>query len=282
MVGGHVAEDDHLDAVANVLGGPVADVVDGTPDPLGPVRQGVTRGDGGLLEPPIFLRRQGGDALHLVGVKDGTLQVYETRTPLGNLVYALLLPQSHGEAHHHALAERVDGGIRHLREPLLEVIVGRVRPLAQYREGGVVPHRVGRLLPATGHVLYLHPDVLETPPEGPLRERGGGIVVQSSVAEYHLGDVLAPPCVPLAVGVTPGDLGLDSDVVLEFPRLQVDVDHGPRSQSSLGDDVGLVQIHHARLAHHVHRPVLGDGVPRRAQAVPVEGRADRLPVRVHQ
>ncbi len=67
----------------------------------------------------------------------------------------------HGaQAHHPALAERVDRRVGDLREALLEVVVDRSWPSREVGERGVVAHREGGLVGVVGHGLEHHGQLL--------------------------------------------------------------------------------------------------------------------------
>jgi hypothetical protein len=63
------------------------------------------------------------------------------------------------ERHHLALAQRVDGWVRHLGESLPEIGVQRARPLGENGQRRIVAHRPGRLLPL-GHRVDDEAEVL--------------------------------------------------------------------------------------------------------------------------
>ena len=79
-----------------------------------------------------------------------------------------------------------------------------------------------------------------------------------------------------------GDLGFDGDVVLELSRLEVDIDHLAGTETSLLDDVRLIEVDDTCLRHHVHSAIASDTVSGRAETVAVEASADGLAITVYQ
>ena len=78
-------------------------------------------------------------------------------------------PRPGAQAHHDVFAHRVDRGVRHLREALLEVREQAGRVLGEHRQGNVVPHRPGRLLGIARHRRQHNADVLLRVAERKLR-----------------------------------------------------------------------------------------------------------------
>ncbi len=83
---------------------------------------------------------------------------------------------------------------------------------------------------------------------------------------------------PLGIGLLGGERGLDL-VVLDDPAgLGVDEEHPARLQAPAADHVLLVQGQDAGLGGQDDQTVVGDPVPARPQAVPVEHRSDQRAV----
>ena len=81
-----------------------------------------------------------------------------------------------GERHHQVFANGVDGGIRNLREKLLEVMKQRLRPVGQAGERCISAHRAHWLLARGRHWREQQTQVFFRVAEGPLpRYEGLGI-----------------------------------------------------------------------------------------------------------
>mmetsp|Transcript_22560 Transcript_22560/g.63332 ORF Transcript_22560/g.63332 Transcript_22560/m.63332 type:complete len:392 (-) Transcript_22560:1377-2552(-) len=128
---------------------------------------GVLQAEGLGLQPVVGLD---GRQLTLDHDRGGELHLVEHLLPGVEQVAAP--PEAHLEAHHEALAQRVDGRVGDLREPLLEVVVQHVGAVREHRQGDVVAHAV-RGLPALGrHGLDDQLRVLQAVPEGRLQLQG--------------------------------------------------------------------------------------------------------------
>ena len=186
------------------------------------------------------------------------------------------------QTHHQLLANRVDGGVRHLGELLTEVVEERLRPVAQHGQRRVVTHRGCRLLTVHGHRHNRRVDVL-----GPIAEHD--LLLQQVLrAVLHVAPALqflqldAIRREPLAVRMLIGQLLLDFSVVINLSLLRVDEQDFSRLQASLLGNLRRVEVHHAHLRGHYHRVVLRDGIPRRSQSIPVEHTARKASVREQQ
>ena len=94
------------------------------------------------------------------------------------------------QAHHHALADRVDRRVGDLREQLLEVGEQRRLAVGQHRQRGVVAHARHRLLALGGHRRDDHPQVLLRVAEGQLL---GAQRLDPGRARLALGQVVDVP-----------------------------------------------------------------------------------------
>jgi hypothetical protein len=88
---------------------------------------------------------------------------------VGRLVEQVALrPDRRRQAHHDVLPDRVDRGVRDLREALLEVGEQRRLPLGENRQSEVVAHRAGRLSRVAGDLCDQDAQVLLRVTEGEL------------------------------------------------------------------------------------------------------------------
>ena len=185
-------------------------------------------------------------------------------------------PDDGDERHHELFADGVDGRVGDLREVLPEVVREGLRMRREHRDRVVRPHRTDRLLGVLGHRGHEELDVLAGVAERLLaleqrlvRGRRLGAAVRREVLEPDLGFVEPP-----LPGARRGQPGLQLLVVDDAALLEVDEQHPPRLEPPLADDPGLRDVEHPDLGGHDDPMVVGHDVARRAQAVPVEGRAD--------
>ena len=199
---------------------------------------------------------------------------------LRGLVQKVPLPPDEGvQRHHQLLAERVDRGVRHLGEELLEVGEEHLRPVREDRQRRVVPHRADRLLPLGRHrgddeldlLLGVAEGVLLAPER--LRVFGGDLGRDEEPPQLDL-VVLDPLPVRLPAGDGRLDLAVRDDPLL----LQVEEEHLPRLEPAAADDPARREVHHPGLRGEDDHPVPRHGVPRGTQPVPVEGGAQVAPV----
>mmetsp|Transcript_3098 Transcript_3098/g.6837 ORF Transcript_3098/g.6837 Transcript_3098/m.6837 type:complete len:280 (-) Transcript_3098:316-1155(-) len=82
--------------------------------------------------------------------------------------------------------------------------------------------------------------------------------------------------------MTAGNLGFDGNVVLKLSRGKINIDHHSRPETSLLHNIRLVQINNTSFTHHVHGTIIGDGITRRSQPIPVQRCSNGLSVTVHK
>gem|GEM_PF-6846870 len=183
--------------------------------------------------------------------------------------------QAH-QTHDQFLANGVDRRIGHLGEVLFEVIEKHLRLVGKHRDRRVAPHGTHRVQTRQGHAPQKNPDVFLGVAERLLtihqnivvRRHGGDFPRQ--VFDVDLGFVQ-----PLPIGFGPGEAGFDFLVVDDAAFLQVDQEHLARPQAPLGDDPFFRNVRQdADLRRHHAKVVVGYHIAGRAQAVPVQGRAD--------
>ena len=197
------------------------------------------------------------------------------RSARPRLEEVLLRPDGPVGGHDDLFPDRVDRGVGHLREQLLEVAVQELGLLGQYRERRVVAHRAHGVRARRGHRRDDHPHVLGGVPEHLLAPEDG-LVVGTDHGRGG-GQVLEPHervADPVLVRLRAGDLGLEL-LVRDDPALRrVDEEHPSGLQAALLDDVAGWDVEHARLGGHDDPAVAGHPVAAGAEPVAVERGAD--------
>jgi hypothetical protein len=204
----------------------------------------------------------------------------------GDILRALVVEKvplgadGHLERHDETLAQGIDRRVGHLREPLLEVVVQEVRAAGEHGHGRVVAHRPRRLAAIRRHRLDDHGDILRGVPRGRLRlDQSGGVHLRlpRGLRGRERLDVLEPRLV-----IAPrGDLLRHLGVFEELARLEICLDHLPRPEPPLGDDVLRVADDVAEDAHlggDVDVVVRGAPEARGPEAVAVEPASELLAV----
>ena len=178
------------------------------------------------------------------------------------------------------LADGVDGGVRHLCEPLLEVVEQRRVLAAQDRQRGVSAHGAGRLRTKAGHgqdeLLDLFVFVAEH-----LLQPGqliAGVVRHLDVRDLQVFQLDEVPVDPLAVGFAAGVVFLQLFVVHHFALDGIHQQHLAGAEPILDLDLRGVTGQHAYLGGEDHPAVLGDVVAAGAQTVAVQHRAHHVAV----
>ena len=191
-------------------------------------------------------------------------------------------PDRRRQAHHDVLADRVDRGVRDLREALLEVGEQRGLLVGEHGEREVVAHRAGRLLRVAGDLRQQHPQVL-------LRIAEGELALDQRLrprASRHLGlgqvvEAERRPCEPLAVGAWRATSISASRSSRMRPcsrstRNRCPAWSRPRRTTWLGS---ALNVPASELS--ATQPSLGHRPAARAEAVAVEGGAEQAPVAEH-
>ncbi len=149
---------------------------------------------------------------------------------VGRLVEQVALgADGRAQAHHERLALRVDGGVRDLREELLEEAAQQPRPLRERGQRRVDAHRGDRLLAVAGHrrddVAQLLVGVAEEPQVAFERVRRGRL-------DRRRGDVLEVDLLLVeqrAIGAAARERALDLVVAADAPGVGVDDQHLARA-----------------------------------------------------
>mmetsp|Transcript_18872 Transcript_18872/g.47860 ORF Transcript_18872/g.47860 Transcript_18872/m.47860 type:complete len:1344 (-) Transcript_18872:168-4199(-) len=229
-----------------------------------------------------------GNGGHLRLQQDGRLEQHLAVGLAGGLQQVAAAAQAHLHAHDQALAQGVNGGVGHLREALLEVVVQRVGLVRQHRQGDVVTHAVRGLHARLRLRLNHHLRVLSAHAGRGLQleqRRGvhGGLSEEGGLAQ--VAQRAQRRLQPLLVGLALGNGARDVGVLVELAALQVSHHHLARPQAALGHDVAGVGddiAQHANLGRDIDHVVAGAPEAGRAQAVAVQARADLLAVGEHE
>ena len=184
-----------------------------------------------------------------------------------------------GDLGNQLLADAVQGRVGDLGEQLLEIIVQQARTVGQHGQGRIGPHRPHGFFPVAGHGRHQYAQFLVGITERLLAlHQGIGV---GAVDVLRVGQVFQGHQVPLQ----PAPVGMFVDVALfqftvvddpAFPG--VHQEDTPGVQALLELDVLRGDVQHAHLGGHDHHVVMGDVIARRAQAVPVQYRADDFAV----
>ena len=181
----------------------------------------------------------------------------------------------------HLLPEGVNGRVRHLCEPLFEVVEQRGMLAAEHGKRGVGAHGTGGLCarPRHGkdhgvHVLVLVAEHFLQP----------GQLLAGVAFHLHVGD-LQPAQLhqiavdPLAVGLAAGVKLLQLFVVHHLALDGIHQQHLAGTQALLDQNVLRVAFQYTHLRGQDHAAVLGDVVAAGAQTVAVQHRAHHIAVR---
>ena len=149
--------------------------------------------------------------------------------------------------------------------------------LAERCDGGVVPHRERGLLPAARGGTECERQVLARVGVGDLAalEVGGD---RSVGPAGRAGDAMGPE--PRRVRTLAGHAS--DGVALQAPGSGVEQHHLPRAELSSADRAVPGRVNRPRLRCASHEAVVAQGIAERAQAVPIQRRADREPVGEHE
>ena len=178
----------------------------------------------GSASPAAVLHvREGGELS--VG-EDRVGEPQPVRVLLGDLKEVPLGPDVAFERHDHFLADRIDGGVGHLRKALLEVVVQHARPIRQRRQLRVVAHRSERVAPVAHQAQQHELQCLGRIAEGLHALHHGGFVVTVRILFLAQFDPL--PRQPFPVGPLPCPLRLDLVVRYQAPGIEVDQKEPPR------------------------------------------------------
>ena len=273
-----VRQDQDVGAVVDVLGGLLAQRLEPSLHPVGP-----------LLDRPRDVERGGvehvvrdlAQLLELVVAQDRLVHDQLVGL-LGDLGEQVDLGADAGlEAHHDRFADRVDRRVRDLREQLLEVREQRRLAVGQHRQRGVVAHARHRLLALRRHRRDHELQVLLRVAE---RELLGAQRLDPRRARLAVGqvvDVDDRALVPLGVRLAAGDAALDLLVLDDPALLEIEQEQLAGGEPALALDVLGRDRHHAGLRgeHDVALGVL-DPAPG-PQAVAVEHRAGEPAVGEH-
>ena len=178
--------------------------------------------------------------------------------------------EEHGERHHRPFAEMVHRGVRHLREPLAQVVEDRAAVAAERRDRRVVAHRERGLLPVRGRRPDHHAQVLaRVAVQDLLRHE---LVRSQGLDARHLGEPRDPML------LRPGGPRLfvrhGADRVVVQPAVpRIDHDHLTRPELA-ATNASLRQVDDPGLGRADDEAVVGRPVAQGPEPVAVERRTD--------
>ncbi len=209
--------------------------------------------------------------LREVAARQHRLRHRQAAGVVGRLVEQVALrADGRAEAHHERLALGVDRGVRDLGEELLEEAAQQPRALRERGQRRVDAHRRERLLAVARH---RHDD---------LAQLLVGVAEHAQIALERLlrgrldgrrRDVLEVDLLLVeqrAVGAAARERALDLVVAADAPGVGVDDQHLAGLEAVVDDDLGGIEVEHARLRREHEQPVARHLVAARAQPVAVE------------
>ena len=186
-------------------------------------------------------------------------------------------PDHRDEAHHQALADRIDRRVGDLGEVLLEIIVEQTRPLGEQGERRVRAHRADRIVGIGRHRAEEVFQVLVRVTEADLGAAENVVVrrpAERIAAGREVGEIELGLRQPFAIRLGLGERGLHLFVLDDPAFLQVDEQHLARLQPPFARDLLLGDRQHSAFRGHDDQIVVGDAEAGGPQAVAVERRAD--------
>ena len=188
------------------------------------------KSDRGEPAPALELLEPG----HLVVIDDRQIQRDLAARVGRGLQQVALAPGPREDRRHQLLADRVQRGIRHLGEELLEVIEQRLRAVGEHGQGRIVAHRADRFLAVCPHRAQDELEVFQGVAERLLAlEQRSRIGPRNVRRRRQVGQRYHELAEPLAVGPGRGDLVLELFVIDDPALLQVDQEHLARFQPAL-------------------------------------------------
>ena len=223
----------------------------------------------------------GTDMLELFLVEQWALQAHQLTGRAGILEQVAVVAQVERGRSHHVLAQGIDRRIRDLSEQLIEVVKERTRLLGQAGQRRIDTHRGERGLALLGHGAHDLVNIIPVIAElghahggghlGILGGRGRGGLIERVDGQCLLGN-------PVAVGLLLGIAGAQLVVVDHAAAGKIDLEHLARSQAAARQDVLGAHLDGAHLACQHKAAIARHVVAGGAQAVAVEGGAQRATV----
>ena len=223
----------------------------------------------------------GADAVKLLLAQQRTLQAHQLAGRTGVLEQVAVVAQVERGRGDHMLTQGIDWRVRDLGEQLIEVVKERARLLGQAGQRRVDTHRGKRGLTLLGHGTHDLVDVIPVIPElshahsgghlGILGGRGRGGLIERVDGQRLLGN-------PVAVGLLLGIAGAQLVVVDHAAAGKIDLEHLARSQAATRQDVLGAYLDGAHFACQHKAAIARHVVAGGAQAVAVEGGAQRATV----
>ena len=190
-----------------------------------------------------------------------------------------VIPHIDGAVCFNLFPQRVNGRIGHLGKPLAEIVVDGGMRFGQGRQWNIRSHGNDRLRSLFRHgeenILQVLPGIVKSPAELSAR-----LLRHFFRRRRRVGKILQPHQLfhPFPVRVFPGKPGLQLSAFRKHAGFHVCFQHVPGLQLPPAEDVGVLFKQGAGLRAQDQPPVIRQRAPQGAQPVPVQGRADRIPV----
>ena len=226
----------------------------------------------------------GADAPERVMGEQRALQAHEATGVAAVLEQVAVVAEVEHRARDEALAQRVDGRVRHLGEQLVEVVKEAARFLGEHGERRVDAHGGQRHLRRGGHGAHglVNVVVVVAVAGEALREREPLVGLGRQLGGLGLAqvaDVERLVAEPVAVGLLVGVLVADLVVPQHAALRGVHLEHLARAQAARAQDVLGLHVDGAHLGGQDEAVVARDVVARGTQAVAVERRPQDATVR---
>ena len=181
--------------------------------------------------------------------------------------------EDHPERHHQLLADRIDRGVRHLREQLAKIGEQRARPRGQRCDGRVVSHRADRLFTRERHGRENDVEILARVSERtlPRCERQRMRLRAPALIDLQQDALLGEPAL---IGMQSRQLILELVAVDQAALRRVHHQDGAGTQTPLGAHARWRDRKCARFGGQHHEVVIGHDVAPGTQPVTVQHRAD--------
>ena len=184
-------------------------------------------------------------------------------------------PDQRHHRHHRLFSDRIDGRIRDLGEPLLEVVIQHLGAVGKDCGRCVPAHRPDRVLPTGRHRFEEELDVFPGIAESLL---GGGQSVGIWAHGCHFrrqfSDMDLRLVEPPLIGLFSRQRVLEFSVVDDATLFEIDEQHLARLKAPLLHNLLFRNVEHAHLRRHHHQVVISDEVAGRAKPVSVKSCAD--------
>ncbi len=174
------------------------------------------------------------------------------------------------QRHHQFLTNRVDSGIRDLRELLTEIVEEHLRTVADHGQWCVITHRGHWFLSCCRHRHNCLVDIFlaEAEVHEFLVEIADGVVNVATALQFlQLHAVLTQPC---TIRMSLCQLLLDLAVVVDLAFLRINQQNLSWLQTTFRNHIAWFEVHHANLGCDNHHTLFRNRITAGAQTVSVE------------